>query len=60
MDWLSYTMNPLNYPLRITYFSLASNKSISTVSVEKEYRSRVCRGCNTSFNVYSGICDYQG
>ena len=60
MDWLSFTMDPLSYPLRITYFGLASNKSISTVSVEREHRSRVCRECGRPLNVYGGLCDHQG
>lgn len=60
MDWLSFTMDPLSYPLRITYFGLASNKSIFTVSVEREYRSRVCRECGRPLNVYGGLCDHQG
>lgn len=60
MDWLSFTMDPLSYPPRITYFGLASNKSISTVSVEREHRSRVCRECGRPLNVYGGLCDHQG
>ena len=60
MDWLSFTKDPLSYPLRITYFGLASNKSISKVAVEKEYRSRVCRDCGKPLNVYGGMCDHQG
>lgn len=60
MDWLSFTMEPLSYPIRITYFGLASNKSISTVSVEREYRTRVCRDCGQPLSVYSGMCDHQG
>lgn len=60
VDWLSFTMEPLSYPLRITYFGLASNKSISKVSVEREYRMRVCRDCGRPLSVYGGMCDHQG
>lgn len=60
VDWLSFVMEPLSYALRMTYFGSASNKSISTVAVEKEYRTRVCRDCGKPLGVFRGVCDHLG
>jgi hypothetical protein len=60
MDWLGFTMRPLSYSIRMTYFGLASHKNIRTVAVESEYRARVCRNCGKPLNVYNGMCDHEG
>jgi hypothetical protein len=60
MDWLDFAMRPLSYPLRMTYFGMASQRSIRTVDVEREYRTRVCRECGRPLNVYGGLCDHEG
>ena len=45
MDWLEFAARPLSHPTRMTYFGLVSHRSIRTVAVEREYRTRVCREC---------------
>ena len=60
MDWLEFAARPLSYPMRMTYFGLASHRSIRTVAVEREYRTRVCRECGMPLNVYGGMCDHEG
>ncbi len=60
MDWLEFVACPLSYPIRMTYFGLASHRSIRTVAVEREYRTRVCRECGMPLNVYGGMCDHEG
>ena len=60
MDWLGFTMRPLSYSIRMTYFGLASHKNIRTVAVESEYRARVCRNCGKPLNIYNGMCDHEG
>ena len=60
VDWLGFTMRPLSYPIRMTYFGLASHKNIRTVAVESEYRTRICRACGRPLNVYGGFCDCEG
>ena len=60
MDWLEFAARPLSYPTRMTYFGLASHRSIRTVAVEREYRTRVCRECGMPLNVYGGMCDHEG
>lgn len=60
IDWLEFAKKPLSYTLRITYFGLASNKSIQTVAVEREYRTRQCRTCGKPLNVFAGICNSCG
>ena len=37
MDWLDFAMKTLSYPLRMNYFEMASQRSIRTVDVEREY-----------------------
>jgi len=60
MNWLDFAIRPLSYPIRMTYFGLASHRNIRTVAVEREYRTRVCRKCGKSLNVYDGMCDHEG
>ncbi len=36
-DWLDFAMKTLSYPLRMNYFEMASQRSIRTVDVEREY-----------------------
>ncbi len=36
-DWLDFAMKTLSYPLRMNYFEIASQGSIRTVDVEREY-----------------------
>ena len=55
MDWLVFAMKTLSYPLRMNYFEMASQRSIRTVDVEREYRTRVCRECGMPLNVYGGM-----
>ena len=55
-DWLDFAMSPLSYPLRMTYFGSASQRNIRTVSVEREYRARVCRECGRPLEVCGGAC----
>jgi hypothetical protein len=60
MDWLVFAMKTLNYPLRMSCFEMASHRSIRTVAVEREYRTRVCRECGMPLNIYGGMCDHEG
>ena len=55
MDWLVFAMKTLSYPLRMNYFEMASQRSIRTVDVEREYSMRVCRECGMPLNVYGGM-----
>ena len=60
IDWLSFAKDPLCYQTRMTYFGLASNRNIRTVTVERENRTRVCRECGRPLEVYNGLCSLHG
>ncbi len=60
LDWLKFTMDPLCYATRLTYFGLTSQRKLRTIATETEYRTRYCRICNSPLNVYSGLCDVHG
>ena len=44
----------------MTYFGLASQRNIRTVTVERENRTRVCRECGRPLEVYNGLCSVHG
>ncbi len=52
-------MRTLSYPLRMTCFGMASQRSIRTADVEREYRTRVCRECGRPLNVCGGLYDHK-
>ncbi len=60
MDWLEFATRPLSYSTRMTYFGLASHRNLMTVSVDREYRSRVCNICGRPLSVHAGLCDREG
>ena len=60
IDWFSFARDPLSYQTRMTYFGLASQRNIRTVTVERENRTRVCRECGRPLEVYNGLCSVHG
>lgn len=60
MDWTEFAMAPLSYSTRVTYYGLASHRSLQKVAVESEYRVRACPACGGPLCVYDGICDACG
>ncbi len=54
IDWLSFAMDSLSYPLRMTYFGLASNKSISR-SPWRGSTARACAGNTVGRSTFTAV-----
>ncbi len=60
MGWPEFVACLLIYPARMTYFGLASCRSIRNVAIEREHRTRMCRECGMPLNVYNSLRDHEG
>lgn len=60
MDWDEWVKGKMSKTFRILYFGDANQNKISTVTVEKESRTRYCTKCGSPLNVYNGLCDSRG
>ena len=60
MDWVVWTMEKLSKGFNITYFGEVNQNNFRKITVEKEIRTRQCKECGASLNIYTGLCDIHG
>lgn len=60
LDWLEWTKDKLHKGFNITYFGEVNQNNFRKITIEKEIRTRQCKECGATLNIYSGLCDIHG